>query len=391
MIMSDTLKQLKDKANRLHTKLRANGVNIDKRFKLDLFAYVIGQENWDDIVSQYTRRPRPHTSYQPCPQALHRRTLIPLELAKSIIDEIKWPSDYVPVFNTLPRREEGYVIVPNIFIQSHVFTCRRKRKKHCLRERIALFSDDHRVSKDHIFYTGETLNMYDESIFYFLLYVHPEDLPVGREFTFNQLDIEKDLDKNISPVSLEASLDRMRDCCLEVPDLNFVGPLINNYQKVKSRFKGKKAYRISLNPQLISLYHDTAYADAMESGNLYHHNPDYSKAKKGVSYRKMHQALENSQKQDFIRYSRELGKPWPTHDSDMAALYAILSKDAVNGQITFKFFEDVRFYDDDERVAVKFPYWMIQAQEHFIDLYGKEAGSMIFNKVVKRFTEPMFR
>jgi hypothetical protein len=100
--------------------------------------------------------------------------------------------------------------------------------------------------------------------------------------------------------------------------------------------------------------------------------------------------LENSQKQDFIRYSRELGKPWPTHDSDMAALYAILSKVAVNGQITFKFIEDVKFYDGEERISVKLPNWMMEAHEHYIDLYGQEAGSVVFNKVIKRFTEPMF-
>lgn len=389
--MSDTLKQLKDKANRLHAKLRTNGVTIEKRFKLDLLAYVVGANNWDEIVSQYTHKPRPYTSYQPCPHALQRATQIPLELAKSIIDAIKWPSDYVPVFNTLPKYEEGYIPIPIIFIQSHIFSYQRKRKKQCLRERILLFSQDFEFSKDYILYTGDRLNKYDENIFFFLLYFHPKDLPVGREFTFNQCDLEKDLGGNISPTSLEASLDRMKGCCLEIPDINFAGPLINNYQKVKSEFKGKKAYRISLNPQLMSLCHNSLYANAMDSGKLYHHTPDYSNAKKNISYRKMQQALENSRKQDFIRYSRELGKPWPTYDSDMAALYAILSKDARHGKITFKFIEDVRFYDDDEKIVVKFPDWMIQAQEHFVDLYGREAGSMVFNKVVKHFTEPMRR
>lgn len=386
--MSNTLSYLKNKANQLHTKLQAHEISVAKRHKQHLLAYILGFKCWDDLKYSYQRNPIPHTSYHLNAERLSLAKGIPVDKAIEILDEIRWSNEYIPVFNLLPVTEEGYIPIPSIFIQSHIFSLSRVRKKKCLRERIALFDLEWHMCKDFILYSGERLNYYDEDIFYTLVYSHPADNPVGREFFVSQKEIALLINRNISISSLDKSIKRMMDCRIEILPMNFVGPLISNYRKIKTR--SGVAYKISLNPELVKLYKDPLYGKFMDSGNLFHYNPSREIFNTSYDFQSVENSLEKLRKADFIKYSKRLRDLWPTHDNDIAAIWSIIAKEASEGLVQFKLLQDVKFDDNNESVEIKFPDWFYIANKHFIDLYGQKAGSIIFAKAMERFTSPLF-
>lgn len=386
--MSNTLSYLKNKANQLHTKLRAHEIPVAKRHKQHLFAYILGFKCWDDLKYSYQCNPIPHTSYHLDAERLSLAKGIPVDKATEILDEIRWSNEYIPVFNLLPVTDEGCIPIPSLFIQSHIFSSSRIRKKRCLRERIALFDSEFNMYKDFILYSGERLNYYDEDIFYTLVYSHPADNPVGREFYISQREIALLVNRNISISSLDNSIERMMDCRIEVLPMSFFGPLISNYRKIKTR--SGVAYKISLNPELVKLYRDPLYGKFMDSGNLFHYDPAKEIPTSTYDFRSVESSLHNLRKSNFIEYSKRLGDLWPTHDNDIAAIWSIIAKDASGGSVEFKLLQDVKFDDDSESVEIRMPDWFHIANKHFIDLYGQNTGSIIFMKAMKRFTSPLF-
>ncbi len=385
--MSDPLNILKNKANQLYSKLRSHGANPDRQRKLHLFANVVGERNWDNLTDRHQKKPKPYTSYQPCPRALQIAAGISQELAESILEELCWPSDYVPAFNTLPICEDGMVLLPSLFISSHLFSNRRKREKNCLLKRVALFDLDLNMDKDQILYTGEELNHYDKLNLLSLLYIHPVDIPVGHYYFVSQKEVESVLHRSISSTSLQSSLKRMRDCRIWIPKLNFFGPLIYNYRKIQ----GKPAYRIALNSEITKFYYEGLYSQFMDSGKLFRHHPNYNAASKDYDHRSAINSIGKLSESDFIMSSKRLGELWPTHDSDMAAIHAILFKHSIGGKVSFKLIEEARFHNDNQTVEIQFPDWWVQSCKHFIDLYGQEAGLRVFDKAMQRFTHPLFQ
>ncbi len=386
--MSNTLSYLKNKANHLHTKLQAHEISVAKKHKQHLLAYILGFKSWDDLKYSHQRSPIPHTSYHLNAERLSLAKGISLVKATEILDEIRWPNEYIPVFNLLPVTEEGYVPIPLIFSQSRIFSPSRARKKKCLRERIAFFDSQFNMNKDLILYSGERLNYYDENIFYTLIYSHPAETPVGREFFVYQKEIALLVNRNISKSSLDNSIDRMMACRIEVPMMNFFGPLISNYRTVKT--KHGTAYKISLNPELVKLYRDPLYGIFMDSGNLFHYDPRKDISNSKHELHSTERSIAQLRRSDFIEYSKQLGDLWPTHDTDVAAIWSIITKDASGGSAQFKLLQDVKFNDENDSVEVRFPDWFGIANQHFIDLYGLEAGSIIFMKAMKRFMNPLF-
>lgn len=367
--MPDTLNLLKNKARRLYTKLAVQGVYIPPEHKLHLLAFTLGYKCWDRLQNAFERRPLPYTHYQPDAERLSLRAGISIDMARQLLDEIRWPSEYVPIFNTFPLTNEGCVRVPVIIISSHLFGYSRHRKPHCLQERIAVFDAEFRSSRDLVLYSGEQLNGYDKLILLNIFFQHPADCPIGRPFTFSQKEMEVEGGRKFSAVSLEASVRRLRDCRISIPKLNFFGPFVSDYRRVK--INGKFCFRMTLNPQLARLYYDPLYGCFMDDGKLFHYSPS----------RKNDQNRDLEQKDKF-----DFG-----NDSDVAAIFAIIAQEASEGKVSFKLIEDVRFDEHSDEVAIKFPKWILTAQRHFMDLYGAEFGNQIFFEALGRFNRPFFQ
>lgn len=386
--MINTLAYLKSKATQLHTKLKAHEVPVAKKYKQHLFAYVLGFKNWDELQYKYQQAPGPHTNYQLDAERLSLAKGIPLEKSIEVLEEIRWPNEYIPVFNLLPISEEGCISIPSVFVHSNVFSNARSRRKGCLRQRVAWSSCNSGEYKDFILYSGEQLNIYDEGIFYALIHNHPADTPVGRDFYIYKSEIALLTNKRLSCSGLDQSLKRMMDCRLEILPYNFFGPLIANYKKVSSK-SGVK-YRISLNPELTKLYRDPLYGRFMDFGNLFHYKPRNNSTSNPINFKLSEKSKKQLSLHDFIKHSQKLGELWPTHDSDIAAIWAIITQDACNGSVQFKFIQDLQFNEDNDQFTFSMPNWFHIAYRHFEDTYGEEAGYVIFMKAMDRFTEPLF-
>ncbi len=397
--MTNTLELLKSKSKLLRSKLARNGIKLPISKHLDLFAKMLGERSWEALVRSYQARPRPHTDYRLRGHLISQvlRDELGCELqaneAELLVSEVSWPSTYTPRFNTLPQHDDGEVLVSSAFVNSNIFSCDRKRQKNCLRKRIRMWDDSGNSSLDKILYTGERLNMYDQLVFYALLSLHPNGTPIGREFFLTQEDVEKLQGRNIAIVSFEASMRRMRDCRIEIPDINFFGPLIQYFREVEPRRAKaslkKKAYIVSLNPMLTKLYRDFLYDQFMVQGDLFYHSPEYSDAENSVHYGDVSKKLAKLREVDFKAYTSELGAPWPTQEADMAAVIAIIAKNAQNGSVTFSLLDGWRELPNGN-FEFSLPAWMYEAYEHFVDLYGEEVGPTIYMKATERVLAPVF-
>ena len=377
--MSNTLSYLQNKANQLHIKLQALGISVSKKHKLHILAKVLGFKCWDALYNNYHRNPVPHTCYRLNAERLSLVTAISLNDAIKIIDEIRWQNEYVPIFNRLPLQEDGIVAFPRVLINSNIFSCSRKRGKF-LRKRISFFDSEFNTHKDYILFSGEELNSYDKIIFLSITYLHPVENAVGREFSINLKELFLINGRKYSVSSFENSIKRMTDCRIEILPINFFGPLISTYKRVK--IKSENVYKITLNPELVKLYRDPMYGQFMDSANLFHYDPTIDNYSIN---------LPNSiKKSNYSKNSNSSSEIWPTYEDDIAAILSIIAKDASGGSAQFKLIEDVQFDDDNEGVKIKFPDWYKISLDHFIDLYGNEYGSIIFIKAIKHFLKPMF-
>ena len=381
--MSNTLLILKNKARVLRHKVLVYGTEIPKKRMLDFFAYVVGKNSWGELAFECNRKPVHYTYYQLHIDRLQIATNFSYETSKKILEEVEWPSEYTPCFNTFPLTEEGEIIVPRIFICSHIFNLSNKREL-CVLKRVSLFDDDLKVDKDRILYTGESLNHYDKKIFYSLLYLHPSDIPVGRSFFLGVRDINVLWDHSYSIRSMESSLDRMRDCRLWIPDLNFFGPLIHSYKKLQK----KRGYNIILNSELTKLYYGDSYAQFMDSGNLFHRTLSKEQNSQFEDFRELKSHLEWSWKNNIDKYNETILDPWPTYENDLAAIHAIIAKNSEDYKINFKLIEN--FESNGDEIRIKLPIWKIQAHQYFVDLYGEEKGEVIFLKSISLFLGLIF-
>jgi len=83
---------------------------------------------------------------------------------------------------------------------------------------------------------------------------------------------------------------------------------------------------------------------------------------------------------DFEEYLKEIKKPWKTMNRDIDKALEIISR-AENRSINpLLFSEQLDNFND--QVTVHFPNWHDHIEEHFIQQYGKEEGSAIYDKVV---------
>lgn len=399
--MPNTLDVLKSKSKLLRSKLRRHGLIMPSSRHLDVFAKILGEKNWESLSRSYNAAPRPHTDYRLTEHLL--KLVLKEELgwdvsstvAETLVMEISWAKDYTPLFNTLPKHGEREVLIPAIFSHSNIFCSHRKRQKNCLQKRIRMWDDAGNSSLDHILYTGETLNTYDKLVFYSILALHPRGTPIGREFFLSQDKVEEFQGKNISTVNYKESMRRMRDCRISIPEINFFGPLILGFREVVGRRCGngssikKNAYIVSLNPQLIKLYRDTLYDRFMMQGDLFHHSPKYADCRRSVHYGEVSSKLNRLRRNDFAAYTDELRSPWPTQDADIAAISAIIAKNAMNGSVTFALLDTWRELPDGD-VEFSLPAWMHEALTHFVDLYGEQAGPTIFMKATEKLLDPFF-
>ena len=383
--MSDTIILLRRKARQLINKLRSLGVKLPKRRELDFFALSIGEHSWEKLTLRHKAQPRPYTDYQLSVTDLAREAGIGIDQAASIVIEFQWATEYVPVFNKFPLRNDGDIIVPDVICGSHLFSLRRKREKDCLRKRIGYFGGHTPLNLDRILFTGETLNIYDETVFYLLLSYHPAGTPVGRQFRVEQNQIEETLGRNISPLSFEASLLRMQNCLVEIftakGDLLFCGPLIYSFKRLPPSVPRKAAYSIKLNQELTRLYLDPSYADIMEIGGLFRASLRNLTVPAGYNLSEEVKRMDQLAECNFAEYDRRLRDPWPTMEADIIALRAILQWRAVNGSVTFKLLEWAELGVDGD-LSVELPQWQWDALAHYRDLYGNDAGSLIFKKVL---------
>lgn len=292
-----------------------------------------------------------------------------LELLEKTIADIRWPAYYTPIFNTLPKTENGEFPVPHVLLGSSLFSLSDEPEQY-VNKRIVTTPHDLGTSMDEILFSGKALTDLDKLIFFKLLQLHNFQKVVGRELITTQCIFETEFAEKISPITFEKSLFRLHDCRISIPAMNFYGPFISSYRNTSPCGVQNPNYSIYLNPELTRLFYDPMFIKYMEEGSLFFHKPFYEN--NHGDYRGKIKELSTLKQTNPTEYMQAIKRtPWPTQKSDVAAMYAIHAKHQCQGPL--RFLESVPSSADEVRI----PDFLIDAIEHFLDLYGSEVGQVV--------------
>lgn len=81
-----------------------------------------------------------------------------------------------------------------------------------------------------------------------------------------------------------------------------------------------------------------------------------------------------------------MNKDWPTKQQDMNVAVSIFNEYAKRNEgEPLGFLEVVMYKDEDKKVELKMPKWILEIQNFFRNQYGYEHGHAITSKVLTRF------
>lgn len=81
-----------------------------------------------------------------------------------------------------------------------------------------------------------------------------------------------------------------------------------------------------------------------------------------------------------------MNKDWPTQQQDMNAAVSIVNEYVKRNEgEPLGFLEVVMFKDEDKKMELKMPQWIVELQSFFRHQYGYEHGHAITSKVLTKF------